>query len=488
MTMTSPLLEDVRTGAWRSWNVEQKKAALAAAQYAKARRVQAARQPYPWQRPHVHPDGWDLGPGGTCTPACLDLPLADPIGALGMFLLMGGRGTGKTDGGSMYVLDHVNGPPCDPKVKGGHRLAIIAPTLGDAVESCVNGPSGLKAYDPRVYVTSSTGGTFVVFPNGARAKLFGANTENDTDRLRAGGNRCLAWLEEAAAMRYLGRVLEQLEMGLRLGPRAHTVATTTPRGRPEVMAWQHDPAVLITRGRTRDAHHLSAEWRERLEAKMEGTRLGRQELDGVVLDDVEGALWRQALIDLTRHRDTAGRVSPIPPPMRSIVVGVDPAGGGGDEVGIVVVGVGAEQLPDANGRLCDHLYVLEDASDHFADPGQWGARVVQVYRRWQANAVVGEINFGGDMVEHVLRTVDPGLPFTMVRASRGKARRAEPVVTLYELGRQHHVGVFPKLEDQMTTWTDGSDKSPDRMDAAVWASTHLGVPADDAGAGHFYVG
>ena len=483
--MSTPTLEDVRSGAWRSWPVERKRAALMAALGIKARKLQAQREPYPWQRPHDHPA--DRAPG-PCNQDCLALPPLAPLGPLDMWLLMGGRGTGKTDGGAMYVLDHVNGPPCDPKVKGGHRVAIVAPTLGDAVESCVTGPSGLAAYDPRVRVTSGPGGTFAVFPNGARAKLFGANTENDTDRLRAGGNRCLVWLEEAAAMRYLEKVLEQTELGLRLGPRAHYVATTTPRGRPAVRKWQHDPHVHITRGRTRDAHHLSADWRERLEARLAGTRMGRQELDGVVLDDVEGALWRQALIDDTRHRDDAGRVSLIPPAMRSIVVGVDPNGGGDDEVGIVVVGVGAVKLLDANGRLTDHVYVLEDASGPYTSPAEWAARAVQAYRRWQANAIIGEVNYGGDMVASTIHTQDPTVPVKTVRATRGKARRAEPVVGLYEVGRAHHVGTFPILEEQMTTWTEDSDDSPDRMDAAVWAETYLGVPDEAATAGNFVIG
>jgi phage terminase large subunit-like protein len=478
-------LEDVRTGAWRQWSPERKRAALMHALGVKAKRTQQAREPYPWQRPHDHPP--ERTPGA-CTPECNQLPPMAPLGPLDMWLMMGGRGTGKTDAGSMYVLDHVNGPACDPKVKGGHRIAIVAPTLGDAVESCVNGPSGLKAYDPRVRVVSSTGGTFVVFANGSRAKLFGANTENDTDRLRAGGNRCLVWLEEAAAMRFLGKVLEQSELGLRLGPAAHYVATTTPRGRPEVRRWQHDPHVHITRGRTRDAHHLAAQWRERLERRLQGTRMGRQELDGVVLDDVEGALWTQAQIDAARLRDEAGRPTPIAPLMRRIVVAVDPNGGGKDEVGIIVVGLGDEQALDSNGRMADQLYVLEDCSGSFDGPGHWAARVIQAYRRWQANAVVAEVNYGGDMVVSTIHTADPTVPCRVVRATRGKALRAEPVQALYAQERVHHVGIFPELEEQQTTWTEDAGTSPDRMDALVWGATDLAVLDDAGAAGNFVIG
>lgn len=453
------------TEVWRSWSPERKRHLLQRVQAETARRVQAAREPYPWQRPHEHPDGWRPGP---CRADCNTLPTLT-LHAHETFALMGGRGIGKTDGGSMYVLDHVNGPPCDRRIKGGHRIAIVAPTLGDAAESCVNGLSGLRTYDPRVELVSGAGGAQVRFPNGSKGKLFGAHTLNDVERLRAGGNRCLVWLEEAAAMRYLEDAIKHARFGLRVGRHAHMVATTTPRAVPTVKAWTKDPRVHITRGVTRDAVHLDDAVRNALYELYEGTRLGAQELDGVVLEDVEGALWRQAVID-------GGRIDLVDVPLARIVVGVDPQGGGPDEVGIVVVGISAQTFPDLLGRMVPHVYVLEDASGSFTGPGAWARRVVQAYHRWDANAVVAETNYGGDMVPHTIATVDASVLVEVVTATRGKALRAEPVVALYDRGSVHHVGAFPQLEQQQTTWVPNTGAaSPDRMDALVWAATKLAV-------------
>lgn len=453
---------------WRSWSPERKRHLLERVQQEAARRRQAAREPYPWQRPHEHPDGWQLGPHGVCTTACNELPLLE-LKSHETYALIGGRGIGKTDAGSMYVLDHVNGPACDRRARGGHRPAIVAPTLGDAVESCVNGISGLAAYDPRVKAVSSAGGTFVRFPNGVTGKLFGASTPADVERLRAGGNRCIVWLEEAAAMRYLDKVLEHTRLGLRVGPRPHYVATTTPRTVPAIRSMLTDRRVHITRGRTEDAHHLDASVREALYELYAGSRLGRQELEGLLLDEVEGALWKQALIDRSRIA-VLGDVR-----LARIVVGVDPNGGGADDVGIVVVGISRDKYEDSLGRLVPHLYVLEDASGAYGSPGAWARRVAQAYHRWDANAVIAETNYGGDMVPYTIATVDPSVRCEVVTATRGKRLRAEPVVALYERDSVHHVGVFPKLEDQQSTWTESDGYSPDRIDALVWAATKLGV-------------
>lgn len=429
---------------WRDWTPEAKRALLDRAAAELARRRRATWAPYPWQVP----------PG--------------PLPAHHMWLLMGGRGTGKTDAGSHYVLDHVTGPPCDPRIKGGHRVAIVAPTLGDAVESCVRGVSGLQAIDPRVRLTGRAGGTFVVFPSGSEAKLFGAHTEADVDRLRAGGNRCLVWLEEAAAMRYLGPALEHTRLGLRVGQRPHLVATTTPKPRPEVVGLVRDTArTHVTAGRTEQAHHLDQAVRAELEALYGGTRLGRQELGGELLEDIEGALWTQHLIDLWRLRPDDL------PALGRVVVGVDPNAGGPDECGIVVAGLGAALAPDAQGRMQRHAYVLADYSGHYPNPGAWARQAVRAYHLHEADAVVAEVNNGGDMVGHVVRTEDPTVRYREVRATRGKAVRAEPVQGLYEQGRVHHVGALPRLEDQMTTWTPDADWSPDRLDALVWVCTDL---------------
>lgn len=449
---------------WQTWPAAQKRALLERIRDERARRIRGSWVPYPWQRPHHHPTTWR----GTCGPACMDLPPLPPIPAHGMWLMMGGRGTGKTDGCAEYVLRHVEGPACDPRAPGGHRIAIVAPTQGDAIEACVTGMSGLQAHDPRVRLVGTRGGTFALFANGARARLFGAHTPDDVNRLRAGGNNCLVWLEEAAAQRRLGDVLDHSAFGLRVGPAPHWVVSTTPRVRPEVKAWLADPSVHVTRGRTADATHLDARVRAKLEAKFAGTRKGREEMDGELLDDIDGALWKHAMID-------ASRLSPAKvEPYRRIVVGVDPNAGGTDDVGIVVAGVTRALYPDSTGREVSHVHVLEDASGHFTGPESWARAVVAAYRRWNADCVVAEVNNGGDMVVSVMRNVDTNLPVRSVHASRGKVLRAEPVTMLYEQERVHHLGVFPVLEDQMTGWVDGvSTYSPDNMDALVWAITDL---------------
>ncbi|KJK55636.1 phage terminase large subunit family protein [Saccharothrix sp. ST-888] len=389
----------------------------------------------------------------------------------GMWLQLGGRGTGKTDGCARYMVEHVQGPPCDGRVPGGHRMSIIAPTQGDAVESAVNGPSGLRAHDPRVVLRTTVGGTHVKWPSGAEAKLFGAHTPDDVERLRSGGNRCLVWLEEAAAMRQLKAALAHSAMGLRVGPRPHYIASTTPKPRREIVDLIARPDTLLTKGRTRDAHHLPQMMRDKLVAQYAGTRLERQELDGEVLQDVDGALWTWPLLD--QLRVGAAR------PMMRIVVAIDPAVSNtseSDETGIVVVGLSQELMPDRVGTLQRHAYVLDDLSGRY-HPHEWAAKALEAYDRWGADRIIGEVNNGGDLVRNTIHTVRASAPFAPVSASRGKARRAEPVAALYEQYRVHHVGSFPELEDQQTTWVPGEPGSPDRMDALVWAVTHLMVTA-----------
>ncbi|WP_309140491.1 terminase large subunit domain-containing protein, partial [Streptomyces sp. PKU-EA00015] len=250
------------------------------------------------------------------TPYPWQVPPAE-IPTMGWWLQLGGRGTGKTDGCARYMVQHVNGPPCDERMRGGHRMAIVAPTQGDAVEACVNGPSGLKAHDPRVVLRTTTGGTFVKWPSGAEAKLFGAHSPDDIERLRAGGNRCLVWMEEVAAQRRLKEAITHSEMGLRLGRNPHYIGSTTPKPRTEVIELKAHTDVIVTHGRTRDATHLPQEQRDFLVAKYAGTRLEAQELDGILMEDIEGALWSRAGLDTTR----VGAA----PPMARIVVAMDPA-------------------------------------------------------------------------------------------------------------------------------------------------------------------
>jgi phage terminase large subunit-like protein len=386
-----------------------------------------------------------------------------PPGDWDVWLLLGGRGAGKTDAASAATNAHVTGPPCLPGVPGGHRVAIVAPTLGDASESCVNGPSGLRKHNPAVRLVSRMGGTFVVWPGGAEARLFGAYGPEDVERLRAGGNRCWAWLEELAAWPKLDDCYDHLQFGLRLGPHPRAVASTTPKPRTLIKALVADAAhVAVTRATTADNPYLAERVRARYYERYAGTRLGRQELGGELIDGIDGALWRYEMIVR----------APAPADLARVVVAVDPSGGSGpenDEQGIVVCGLGA----DGRG------YVLADRSCRLSPDG-WGRRAVQAYVDLKADAIVGEANYGGDMVQAVIRTAASamgvtGVTYKAVHASRGKAVRAQPVAALYEQGRVSHCDVYPELEDELTQWTPESGRSPNRLDALVWALSELMV-------------
>jgi phage terminase large subunit-like protein len=213
-----------------------------------------------------------------------------PEGDWDTWLLLAGRGSGKTDAAAYWLDQHVRGPACLPGLPGGHRVAIVAPTFGDALEACVNGPSGLRAHNPAVRSVQTAGGTFVRWPSGAEAKLFGAYTPEDVERLRAGGNRCAAYCEELAAWRFLDQCWDHLQLGLRLGPHPRAVAATTPKPKPLLRAMLSDPSVAVTRATTHDNPHLAELVRTRLEARFGGSRLGRQELGGELISDIEGAL------------------------------------------------------------------------------------------------------------------------------------------------------------------------------------------------------
>lgn len=404
-----------------------------------------------WGRWHPYP--WQVPP--------------DSIPTLGWWLQLGGRGTGKTDGCARYVVSHVNGPACDPRLRGGHRIAIVAPTQGDAVEACVNGPSGLKAHDPRVVLRTTTGGTYARWPSGAEAKLFGAHSPDDVERLRAGGNRCLVWMEEVAAMRRLKEAITHSEMGLRIGSNPHYIASTTPKPRTEIRELRARTDVTVTKGRTRDAHHLPAAQRAFLVAKYAGTRMEKQELDGEILEEIEGALWSAGLLDTTRIGAT--------PPLARVVVAVDPAATStdeADEMGIIVAGLGRQRIPDLNGTLRQHGYVLDDLSARMR-PIEAARAAIAAYHRHKADAIVAEVNNGGEWIGTVVRQVDPTVNYQTVNATRGKQTRAEPVSALFEQRAAHIVNSLPELETQLTTWVPGEDDSPDRLDAMVWALTKL---------------
>ncbi len=373
--------------------------------------------------------------------------------------MLAGRGFGKTRCGAEWLRAQVCG--VTPLSRGhARRVALVAETAADARDVMVEGESGLLAVHPPefrpLYQPSKRR---LVWPNGARATLYNAV---EPDQLR-GPQHDLAWADELAKWRYAEATWDQLQFGLRQGPRPRQCVTTTPRPIKTLKSIIEDPDTVITRGTsTENLANLAPAFIKRIIKRYEGTRLGRQELNGELLEDIPGALWTRARLDELR-------VAKAPELVR-IVVAVDPAAGSAeanDETGIVVAGLG----PDGHG------YVLDDASLR-GTPDAWGRAAVAAYRRWSADRIIGEVNHGGEMVEHVIRTVDAAVSYKAVRASRGKVRRAEPVAALDEQGRVHHVGAFPELEDQMCAMTAGFERasagfSPDRVDARVWALSEL---------------
>ena len=371
-----------------------------------------------------------------------------PRGDWRAWLILAGRGWGKTRTGAEWVVD---------RVEDGHRrIALVGATAADVRDVMVEGESGLMAVAPDdmrpLYEPSKRR---ITFPGGAICTTYSAD---EPDRLR-GPQHDAAWADELAAWRYPG-AWDQLMFGLRLGDDPRCVVTTTPRPTKQIRELLAAATTAVTRGSTYDnAANLAPAFMESILAKYEGTRLGRQELYAEILDDVPGALWTLAMLDAAR----AGCPSPIPQAER-LVVAVDPAitsGEDSDETGIIVAG-----------RRGKEAYVLADLTCRLSPDG-WARRAVAAYHEHKADRIVAEANQGGDMVRSVLRTVDPTVPVKLVHATRGKRVRAEPIAALYEQGRVFHAGVFAEMEDQLVTWTPDSPTSPDRLDALVWALTDL---------------
>lgn len=369
-------------------------------------------------------------------------------------MVLAGRGFGKTRAGAEWVRGLVESG--DAK-----RIALVAPTLSDARAVMVEGESGLLAVCPpwnRPKFTAST--RTLEWPNGAIATLYGAE---EPERLR-GPQHDAAWADELCAWRRDEDTWDMLMFGLRLGHNPRTMITTTPKPTGLLKKLVAAGNVALTKGSTFDnLENLAPTFKAEIIAKYEGTRLGRQELMAEILEDVPGALWARAMLD-------DARVSTAPA-LDRIVVAVDPpatAGEKADECGLIAAGV------DARG----HAYVLADGTTQGLSPHAWAARAVGLYHILQADRIVAEINQGGAMVESLIAQVDASVPVRTVHATRSKAVRAEPVAALYERGLVHHVGAFPQLEDQMCEFTGaravkGSGKSPDRVDALVWALTDL---------------
>ena len=382
-----------------------------------------------------------------------------PEGDWRIWMFLAGRGAGKTRSGAEWVRAQVK--------SGCGRVALIAPTAGDARDVMVEGDSGLLSVcwkrdrdakgNPMGRPLYEPSKRRVTWANGAMATLFSAE---EPERLR-GPQHDAMWTDELAAWNRAQDTWDMAMFGLRLGAHPRVMVTTTPKPIPLVKALMADRSCIVTRGRTYDnAANLASSFLQAIRDKYEGTRLGRQEIDAEVLGDLPGALWTLSMLDPFRLREA--------PDMGRIVVAIDPAvtaGDDADEHGIIVAGMSQDQRG----------VVLQDGSLR-GSPRDWAQRAVSLYRSWGADCVVVEVNQGGDMVSHTLRTIDPNVNIRQVRASRGKHVRAEPIAALYEQGRVAHVGAMPDLEEQMTQMTvtgyEGSG-SPDRLDALVWAMTEL---------------
>ncbi len=369
-----------------------------------------------------------------------------PPGDWIVWLILAGRGWGKSRTGAEAVRAWV---------RDVSLVNLIGATVDDARDIMIEGESGILAICPAAerprYVKSARK---LEWPTGATSLIF---TADEPDRLR-GKQHMKLWADELAAWRY-PEAWDQAMLGLRLGAKPQVVVTTTPRPTPIIKRLLVAPTTVARTGSTYDnVANLAPAFLDQIVAQYEGTRLGRQEIYAQVLDDNPGALWkRETMID-------AYRVTQLPDLVR-IVVAIDPAatsGKGSDETGIVVVGK----------DKANHLYVLDDVSLR-ATPNGWAMAAIAAYNKHKADRVVAEVNNGGEMVEATLRTIDATIPYTAVHASRGKALRAEPIASLYEQGKGHHVGMFSQLEDQMCQWQPTDPWSPDRLDALVWAATEL---------------
>ena len=387
-------------------------------------------------------------------------PAANNGGPWTTWLVLAGRGAGKTRLGAEWVRALVHGE--SPHAVAPHgAIALVGETEHDVREVMIDGPAGLLHTGPRAMRPQWTPTRRrLQWPNGAVGYAFSAE---DPEQLR-GPQFDAAWCDELAKWHYADETFDMLQFGLRLGRFPRQIVTTTPRPIALVKRLVDDPRTAVTRAATQaNAAFLSPAFLSAVIERYAGTRLGRQEIDGEIIEDRADALWTRAMIEAARVRSA--------PALARIVVGVDPPGSakpGSDRCGIIAAGVGEDGL----------VYVLEDASVERAMPSEWAARAVAVYRRLEADTLVAEVNQGGDMVRAVIRGVDASAPVKTVHATRGKWLRAEPVASLYAQGKVKHVGAFPALEDEMADFgLSGlsAGHSPDRLDALVYAVTELAV-------------
>ncbi len=373
------------------------------------------------------------------------------------WLILGGRGAGKTRAGAEWLRSQVEGAtPLSPGRR--RKICLIAETIDQAVEVMIRGESGILACTPSDRTPHyHASRKMLIWPNGAEAQVFSAS---NPESLRGPQFDC-AWADELGKWKRAKAAWDMLQMGLRLGERPQTVVTTTPRANAVLEALLETESCAVTSAPTKaNSANLANSFLKEVYETYGGSAQGRQELDGEFVLDRPGALWTRRMIDAVRVKTA--------PEMQRIVVAVDPpsvSGASADECGIIVMGQGHDGA----------AYVLADRSSQGETPARWAARAVAAYDEFQADRIIAEVNQGGELVEGMIRQVAPEASYASVRATRGKKMRAEPVSALYERGMIRHLGVFPTLEDQMCDFGAEGDASgsPDRVDALVWAATDL---------------
>ena len=376
------------------------------------------------------------------------------------WLVMGGRGAGKTRTGAEWVRGCALGLDGFAKTPM-RRIAIVGETMADARDVMIEGVSGiLSIHAPRDRPSWTSSRGRLEWRNGVVAHCFSAE---DPESLR-GPQFEGAWLDEFGKWRHGQECFDMLQFGLRLGFHPRQIITTTPRPVPLLKRMLVEGRSAVTRAKTlANAPFLSPDFLRAIAGRFGDTRLGRQELDGEIVEERADALWTRALLDCARVEAA--------PPLRRVVVAVDPPAAShkrADACGIVAAGIDADGV----------LYVLADETISAARPHAWAQKAVALYHRVEADALVAEVNQGGDMVAAVIAEADSSVPVRRVRATRGKYLRAEPVAQLYEQGRARHAGFFPALEDEMCDFAAGglsNGRSPDRLDALVWAATELAL-------------
>lgn len=366
-----------------------------------------------------------------------------------IFFLLAGRGFGKTLAGAMDMISYCLKKP-------NVNCGVVAPTYSDLTKVCFQGESGIISLidkDLLAWKGYNKSSQEITFYNGSKIIGFPAT---EADRIR-GQNFHRAWCDELASWRYR-ETFDNLMMALRLGDNPKCIITTTPRPTPLVKElFERKDVKKITGSTFENKDNLAKSTIEMLKERYENTRLGRQELYAEILEDIEGSLFKRDLID-------ASRVTQMPQ-LTKTVIAVDPAvtsNANSDETGIVVVGRGID----------NHYYVLDDRSGTYT-PDDWIKKAIGLYYEYEANYVVAEVNNGGDLIERLLRVQDDKVPYKSIRSTKGKMLRAEPVSSLYEQNKVHHVGFFKDLEEQMCQYTGNSVSSPDRLDALVFGVTSL---------------